>query len=33
MANNQKIKKIGWTPKTELKQGLKITLDWYATKS
>ena len=33
MANNQKIKKIGWTPKTELKRGLKITLDWYATKS
>ena len=33
MANNQKIKKIGWTPKTELKQGLKITLDWYASKS
>lgn len=32
-ANNHKLKKIGWKQKTELKQGLKITLDWYTSKS
>ena len=32
-ANNKKLKKIGWKSKTELKQGLKITLDRYTSKS
>ena len=32
-ANNKKLKKIGWKSKTELKQGLKITLDRYLSNS
>lgn len=26
---NDKIKRLGWTPKTKLKTGLKTTVDWY----
>ncbi len=32
-ANPQKIKKLGWKPKTSLYEGLKKTYNWYLSKS
>lgn len=29
LLNSQKINKLGWQPQIELKQGLKITYDWF----
>lgn len=28
-SNSSKIRKLGWKPKTNLKQGLSLTLEWY----
>jgi len=27
--NCEKIKKLGWKPKTEFEEGLKKTIEWY----
>ena len=32
-ANNEKLKKLGWKPKISITTGLKLTYDWYLSKS
>ena len=32
ISNSSKIKKLGWSPKTSIKRGLKFTVDWYKHK-
>ena len=33
IANSKKLKKIGWMPKTEIKEGLQQTYNWFKSKN
>jgi len=32
LANNSKIKKLGWKPNFGIEKGLKLTYDWFRSK-